>query len=176
MKRRKGVIVRTISSSSGSEGDQTVESSTAGSPRYSTSSPAELVALFQLWSANPASVSIEEFYAKTQSIRRLLTDPKYPPTGDVVKSGVVPILVKMLSLTANPGLIFEAEWALTNIAVTKFAKVVAESGAVPLLAGLLLHQASQVREQAAWCIGNLASDSVELRDELLNVDGIISGM
>jgi importin subunit alpha-1 len=44
---------------------------------------------------------------------------------------------------------------------------VVEAGTVPHLCNLLLSPSANVREQAAWCLGNIAGDGAELRDHVL---------
>ena len=46
--------------------------------------------------------------------------------------------------------------------------MVVESGATPYLAELLLSPSPDVREQCAWCLGNIAGDCPELRDIVLS--------
>ena len=41
--------------------------------------------------------------------------------------------------------------------------------AVPLLVQLLMHANADIREQCAWCLGNIAGDSSALRDVVLQV-------
>jgi importin subunit alpha-6/7 len=87
----------------------------------------------------------------------------------VLQAGALPVLVSFLQRgeQAAPELLFEAAWALTNIASTEHTRVLVEAGATPPLARLLLHAAPDVREQAAWCLGNIAGDGPELRDVVL---------
>jgi len=61
---------------------------------------------------------------------------------------------------------------LTNIASTSKTYVVVDAGAVEPLTQLLRHENPDVREQAAWCLGNIAGDKQEFRDLLLH-HGII---
>ena len=91
-----------------------------------------------------------------------------PPVDPVLQANILPTLVQ--NLTANPqanGLILESAWALTSIASTDKTFTMVEAGAVAPLAQLLLHAAGDIRKQAAWCIGNIASDNQEYRDSQL---------
>jgi len=67
---------------------------------------------------------------------------------------------------------FEAAWALTNIASTERTSVVVESGAVPHLTQALLSACPNVREQAAWCLGNISGDGPSYRDCVLDAGGL----
>ncbi|RXM31359.1 hypothetical protein EOD39_7082 [Acipenser ruthenus] len=51
-----------------------------------------------------------------QAARKLLSSDRNPPIDDLIKSGILPILVHCLDRDDNPSLQFEAAWALTNIA------------------------------------------------------------
>ena len=46
-------------------------------------------------------------------------------------------------------------------------RCVVEAGAVPVLIGLLRSPHDEVRDQAVWALGNVAGDSPECRDHLL---------
>ena len=92
---------------------------------------------------------------------------------DIIQAGMVPLLVEFIDW---PHLTFEACWILTNIASTEKTKVVAESGAVEKLIPLLSINEPNIREQAAWCIGNVAGHSKEYREALLSVPELVSAM
>lgn len=49
-------------------------------------------------------------------------------------------------------------------------QVVVEFGATPYLVALLTSPSADVREQCAWCLGNIAGDCPELRDIVLRAD------
>jgi len=89
-----------------------------------------------------------------------------------VEVGALQPLVEALKQTESTELQFEAAWALTNIASTDFTKQVVYAGAVEPLVGLLTSQSADVREQSAWCLGNVAGDCAELRDTVIRAGAV----
>lgn len=83
---------------------------------------------------------------------------------------IVPKLVSFLERDDQRRLQFEATWSLTNIASGTSAHTlhVVRAGALAPLIRLLDSPSVEIREQAVWAIGNIAGDSPELRDEVLN--------
>jgi len=108
-------------------------------------------------------------YEKTMQVRKMLSIEMNPPIQPIIQAGIVPKLVAFLTCTDNPGLQFEASWALTNIAsgTTEHTKVVIQNGAVPIFISLLASPSDDVREQAVWALGNIAGDSTECRNMVL---------
>lgn len=107
-----------------------------------------------------------------------------PPIETVIRSGVVPQFVRLLSgnapapsdhesLSKSNKIQFEAAWVLTNIAsgTSDQTKTVVECGAVPVFIDLLLKSHDlDLREQCIWALGNIAGDSSQCRDYVLHSD------
>jgi hypothetical protein len=106
-----------------------------------------------------------------QALRRLLARERNPPVKEVLQQDGLRILLHCLSRPWNrPVLLnFEIIWALTNIAstehTTEFVKV---EGAIDQLCNHAGHIYPNIRDQAIWCLANIAGDSTELRDCVLN--------
>lgn len=102
-----------------------------------------------------------------QGFRKIMSVENNPPVHEVLNSGALPFLIHMLSMVDDEKVQFEAAWALTNIASTDQTSTIVDAGAVPPLVNLLTSASADVREQSAWCLGNIAGDSTKLRDTVL---------
>ncbi len=115
-----------------------------------------------------SSPNATEAHCACRAIRKLLSLPgPEPPVEVLIEAGGIVGLVSCLGRTDRNGIQFEAAWALTNVASTNRTAAVVEAGAVTPLTALLVHENADIREQAAWCIGNIAGDSAALRDVCL---------
>jgi len=117
-----------------------------------------------------AAVNAADGHMQTEGVRafrKMLSVEQSPPVQAVIDCGVLPRLVSFLVPDADPKTQFEAAWALTNIASTEHTEVVVRVGAVPGLVLCLMSPNADVREQCAWCLGNIAGDSPKLRDQVL---------
>ncbi|KAF0294419.1 Importin subunit alpha-4 [Amphibalanus amphitrite] len=112
--------------------------------------------------------------AAVQAIRKLLSSDKNPPIDELVRGGVLPVLVRCLQAEDEPALEFESCWALTNIAsgTTQQTEAVVKAGATPHFLRLLRSPHPQVCEQAVWALGNIIGDGPQLRDFVISL-GIV---
>ena len=110
-----------------------------------------------------------------RAFRRMLSVARSPPIDAVLAAGALPRLVELLALDAQPRLLFEALWALTNIAAgtSEHTRAVIDAGAVPECARLLASPDPDVRGQAVWVLGNVAGDCVAARDAVLATPGAL---
>jgi importin subunit alpha-1 len=139
---------------------------------------AECMQVLHLFSSNPGTVSVvPDLLDAVKDLRRFLSDESNPPVDRITDAGALPHFAAFLTNDDYPVLQFEAAWALTNIASTSQAKAVANTeNAVKSLVRLLYSPSANVREQAIWCIGNIAEESVSFRDGILREPGLIEGM
>lgn len=121
-------------------------------------------------SINTPSISQKEKLRAISTLRHLLSSDD-PPFMAALRSGAGPCLAKALLLkrhTANElKTVFEAAWAITNMAAGLHECVEAVLPAAPLLI-LLLHtnSSSHIAEQCAWALGNMAGESATFRSRL----------
>ncbi|KAF8080468.1 hypothetical protein N665_0940s0004 [Sinapis alba] len=124
-----------------------------------------LIALISgVWSGDPL-LQLEFL----NQFRLILSASKNPPIDMVIESGVVPRFIEFLNKDESPRLQLEAAWILTNIAsgTRKHTKVVVDHGTVPIFIKLLASPDAAVREQVVWGLGNVAGDSTQCRDYVL---------
>jgi len=116
----------------------------------------------------------------TQRIRELLSFAKEAPIGAVVASGVIPRIIQFLRWTQCPELQFEAMWVLTNVCSAnsnaEFTAKVVREGAIGAIVSIMGSSSHRLLEQAVWALGNIAGDSVELRNLVLDHSNLVDSM
>ncbi|EDQ88954.1 uncharacterized protein MONBRDRAFT_8482 [Monosiga brevicollis MX1] len=106
-------------------------------------------------------------------LRRLLAAPKELPIQATLESGVIGKLVQLLG-HQNSDVQYETAWILTNISSGKphQTAAVVEAQAIIPLCHLLSSPHGKVKDQACWCLGNIAGDGAMLRDTLIQVGAL----
>ena len=130
----------------------------------------DLPGLMQIFATE--STNNSRILEAVRGIRKMLSVEVNPPVNEVIDCGALPILVELLKKVDSNDILFEAAWALTNVASTDKTRNVVDSGAVPHLINLLLCKGADVRKQSAWCLGNIAGDSPDLRTYVLECGGM----
>ena len=91
-----------------------------------------------------------------------------------------PSIVNTLSpglCNPNSELAYEVMWCFTNLALGPAHFISDISELVPEICGYILEPKNKMlAEQACWVLGNLAADSLQLRDTIRQVCGLLKGM
>ncbi|CAP36167.1 Protein CBR-IMA-2 [Caenorhabditis briggsae] len=124
----------------------------------------------QILSSNPSE---DDMIRCFESLRKSLSKTKNPPIDDVIQSGLINALVQALRVQ-NDRVQYEAAWALTNIVSGSTSQTMSavEAGACAPLIELSCHSDGQIAEQALWAVANIAGDSAQLRDYVIECHGV----
>lgn len=92
----------------------------------------------------------------------------------VIDSGIVPELIKMLKLKEFPQFQLEACWIITNIASGSSSQCqsIVDKGCIEVLIDLLYQNQPYIIDQALWGLGNIAGDCAKFRDIILSKGGL----
>ncbi|XP_043927965.1 importin subunit alpha-4 [Protopterus annectens] len=107
-----------------------------------------------------------------QAARKLLSSDRNPPIDDLIKSGILPILVRCLKRDDNNTLQNEHGWTLTRVhsqGTSEDTQALCTSNAVPLFLELLHSPHQNVCEQAVWALGNIIGDGPQCRDYVISL-------
>ncbi|EPB77968.1 Armadillo/beta-catenin-like repeat protein [Ancylostoma ceylanicum] len=126
--------------------------------------------IIKILSNNP---TLEQMRQCFEALRRSLSRSKNPPVDEVIKSGLVNALVEALKVEDDK-VRFEAAWALTNVVSGTSEQTVAavEAGATLPLIELTQSPNPGLAEQALWAVANIAGDSAQLRDYVIQCSGV----
>jgi hypothetical protein len=88
---------------------------------------------------------------------------------NIIRTGLVPVFVKILRMKTQLRFQCEAAWALTAITAgtTEDTQLVIDSGAVPLLVEMLKLNGPEYVEAATRALGNIMGDSPSAKDVVL---------
>ncbi|GJR70938.1 importin subunit alpha-2 [Tanacetum coccineum] len=113
-------------------------------------------------------------HENARNVLKQLSIGRSPSIAEVSQSGVVPRLVESLGSKDPLELQLDAAWALTNIASrrSEYTKEVTGKGAVPRFVKLLESDNDSLYYQAVLGLGNIAGDSIECRNLVLE-EGVL---
>lgn len=135
--------------------------------------PEELRSTLQLCIQQLSGEDKEEQYTGTRRLRELLTWHD-PPVKQVLRSGILSILIELMCDITQPVTQLEAAWCITNIAAsekTEHVRILVEEHHVLECIVTLLTNAQvlqvEVLEQVLWSLCNVVGDSYKWRDRFL---------
>ena len=122
-----------------------------------------------------SSSNIEKQKFSVELLRKMLEE--YSPFQEVIDVGILPRLVQLARSSDDLKIQHESLWALTNISSGSplHTYAVVDYGALDIFVQKLSSPIQDVRDQAVLGIGNVASDSVLLRDLALE-SGAFAGI
>ena len=106
-----------------------------------------------------------------QAIRKILCSEN-SPISEICESPFINFIPIWLSRNDLPQLQYETCWICTNIASSDSCQILTIIEALPVIVRLLVSTSPEVRNMAAWVLGNIAANSSEERDLLLNLNSL----
>jgi len=105
-------------------------------------------------------------------VRKLLSKENEPPIQQIIECGVIQRLLYLMQFSTSSVLKFECAWSLTNIASGTQAHTDALIHKFHALPALLhafkkTEHMVEIKEQCLWALANIAGDSVQCRDLVL---------
>jgi|TARA_B110000914_G_scaffold171496_1_gene152243 importin subunit alpha-1 len=109
-----------------------------------------------------------------RKLRKRLSVERDPPIDLFISCGALKTVAAFLYNCHNPSIIFEAMWCITNVTSgsSKQAMAVVNMGIVPQIMKMSASPNVELADQCIWCLGNLAGDSINIRDLLLSIGGM----
>jgi len=136
---------------------------------------------FELWDKDGAAPTNQMEVTVRDLRRETVKEDSNQAIVQFLRHGIQHMLVQLLKRSGNDSVVLEAAWIMTNISASSYCShmeaIVEQTDTVTALENLLEHPKANVKEQVIWCLGNIAGDRPEYRDELLNrkkfPDGIL---
>ncbi|KAJ3426390.1 importin subunit alpha [Anaeramoeba flamelloides] len=120
------------------------------------------------------SQDIDEVKNNLTSLRIMVSE-KDSPIDIIIEERTLQILIHFLYPQLDNYIRFQTAWILTNLCsgTTEQTLIVVELGFIPKLITLLDSEDANLIEQGLWCLGNIASDCIQFRNEILKNEFII---
>lgn len=106
-----------------------------------------------------------------QAIRKLLCSSE-SANGRIVISEMIKFIPIWLQRDDFTQLQYETAWICTNISSSEYCQILQQVGAVKWIVNLLSSTRSEVRYQAAWAISNIAANTSEERNFLVELGSL----
>ncbi len=92
-----------------------------------------------------------------------------PPIKEFVASGILPVIVHVMRTYGDPEIQADIAWILTNVCSGERTEVTAvvNEGVVDDFVAMLSSQSEDVRDQCIWALANIAGESAEFRNVVL---------
>jgi len=121
------------------------------------------------------SDELEELLHGLIGLRKLLSREENSLIQAAIDANTVPRLIALLSKSSSTNKVkMEAAWCLTNLCSgsTEQIQSCIHQGVIPAFLKLLKVKDHEVVEQSVWGLGNIAGDSPQFRDKILNQSGV----
>jgi len=130
---------------------------------------------FHHWHKKINSDEPEDLYHGLIGVRKLLSKEDSPPIQEAINANIVPRLIALMTKSSSANKVkFEAAWCLTNLCsgTTEQTEYCIDNGGITAFLNLLKIENLEVAEQSIWGLGNIAGDSSQFRDIILNQNGV----
>jgi len=119
------------------------------------------------------SRDIPKLITIVEELRRAISNNTSPPLDHLISTGIIPHIVGLLSYEFfdETKLLVECGWIIANIASgsVKHVAYLMKLEIVPVAVSLLDHPIEDVQDNGVWILSNVAGDSIENRDLLIEM-------
>lgn len=103
-----------------------------------------------------------------QAVRKLICSSE-SSCGRVIDSDLISFIPLWLQRSDFTQLQYETAWICTNISSSEYCQILQKTGALKFIVNLLNSNRKEVRYQAGWALSNIAANTKEERDELVEL-------